>query len=152
MLFRSTEESVHVIPTTTIPMGISCLAAFNPELDIDQNLSLMEEARLSVSSAQITFAVRDTEIEGKQVKAGDYLGLLENKIKLVEREIYPMAEKLIEMMVTEESSIISVYYGEETEEAQVEAFVEKLEEKYPDFDIISFAGGQPLYYLILSVE
>lgn len=147
-----TEESVHVIPTTTIPMGISCLAAFNPELDINQNLSLMDEARLNVSSAQITFAVRDTEIEGKQVKAGDYLGLLENKIKLVEREIYPMAEKLIEMMVTEISSIISVYYGEETEEAEVEAFVEKLEEKYPDFDIISFAGGQPLYYLIMSVE
>lgn len=147
-----TEESVHVIPTTTIPMGISCLAAFNPEVDINQNLSLMDEARSSVSSAQVTFAVRDTEIEGKQVKAGDYLGLLENKIKLVEREIYPMAEKLIEMMVTESSSIISVYYGEETEEAEVEAFVEKLEEKYPDFDIISFAGGQPLYYLIMSVE
>lgn len=147
-----TEKSIHVIPTKTIPMGISCLAAFNPEVNLERNLTLMEEALESVRSAQITFAVRDTEIEGKQVKAGDYLGLLENKITLVEREIYPMAERLVERMISEDSSIISVYYGADTEEAEVEAFIAKLEEKYPDFDIISFAGGQPLYYLIMSVE
>lgn len=147
-----TEKSIHVIPTKTIPMGISCLAAFNPEMDLKRNLELMEDALTTVRSAQVTFAVRDTEIEGKAVKAGDYLGLLENKIKLVEREIYPMAEKLVDMMVSDESSIISVYYGQDTNEEEVEAFIANLEQKYPDYDIISFAGGQPLYYLIMSVE
>lgn len=147
-----TEKSVHVIPTKTIPMGISCLAAFNPEVNLERNLTLMEDALNSVKSAQITYAVRDTEIEGKKVSAGDYLGLLENKIKLVEREIYPMAEKLIEMMISEDSSIISVYYGKDTREEEVAEFVARLEETYPDFEIISYAGMQPLYYLIMSVE
>lgn len=147
-----TEKSVHVIPTKTIPQGISCLAAFNPESTVEKNLELMKEAIASVKSAQITFAVRDTEIDGQPIKAGDYLGLLENKIKLVERDIYPMAHELIEMMVTEDSSIISIYHGEETKEADVNEFVAELEEKYPDIDIINFAGMQPLYYLIMSVE
>lgn len=147
-----TDKSIHVIPTKTIPMGISCLAAFNPEVDLARNQELMTEALNNVRSAQVTFAVRDTEIDGKAVKAGDYLGLLENKIKLVEREIYPMAEKLVDLMVSEASSIISVYYGQDTDEAEVQAFIDRLEEKYPDYDIISFAGGQPLYYLIMSVE
>lgn len=147
-----TEKSIHVIPTKTIPMGISCLAAFNPEVDLTRNQALMAEALNNVRSAQVTFAVRDTEIDGKAVKAGDYLGLLENSIKLVEREIYPMAEKLVDLMVSDDSSIISIYYGQDTDEAEVEAFIARLEEKYPDYDIISFAGGQPLYYLIMSVE
>lgn len=147
-----TDKSLHVIPTKTIPMGISCMASFNPEADLKRNLKLMEDALNSVKSAQITYAVRDTEIEGKKVKAGDFLGLLENKIKMVEREIYPMAEQLIAMMVTEDSSAISVYYGKDTRIEEVEEFVARLEEKYPDHEIISFAGMQPLYYLIMSVE
>lgn len=147
-----TDKSVHVIPTKTIPQGISCLAAFNPEISVEKNLVLMDEAIASVKSAQITFAVRDTEIDGQKIEAGDYLGLLENKIKLVERNIYPMAHELIEMMVTEESSIISIYHGNDTKESEVNEFVAELEEKYPDIDIISFAGMQPLYYLIMSVE
>ncbi len=147
-----TEKSVHVIPTKTIPQGISCLAAFNPESPVEKNLKLMDEAIASVKSAQITFAVRDTEIEGQKIKAGDYLGLLENKIKLVEREIYPMAHELIDMMVSEDSSIISIYHGKDTKEEDVAEFTAELEEKYPDFDVINFAGMQPLYYLIMSVE
>lgn len=147
-----TEKNVHVIPTKTIPQGISCLAAFNPETTVEKNLALMDEAIAGVKSAQITFAVRDTEIDGQKIQAGDYLGLLENKIKLVEREIYPMAHELIEMMVTDESSIISIYQGKDTTEADVLEFVAELEEKYPDFDIINYAGMQPLYYLIMSVE
>lgn len=147
-----TEKSLHVIPTKTIPQGISCLAAFIPESPLERNLKLMDEALSDVKSGQITFAVRDTEIDGQPIKAGDYLGLLEGRIKYVERELYPMAHELIEDMVDEDSSIISIYHGKDSDEAEVEAFVSELEEKYPDFDIINYAGMQPLYYLIFSVE
>lgn len=147
-----TDKSIHVIPTKTIPQGISCLATFNPEGTTEENLAVMTEAIANVASAQITFAVRDTEIDGKKIKAGDYLGLLENKIHLVERDLYPMADKLIAEMVREDSAIISVYHGRDTKEEEVAAFVAKLEEKYPDFDIIAIAGQQPIYYLIMSVE
>lgn len=147
-----TEKSLHVIPTRTIPQGISCLAAFIPESTVERNLKLMEDALKEVKSGQITFAVRDTEIDGQPIKAGDYLGLLEGKIKYVERELYPMAHELIEDMVDEDSSIISIYHGKDSDEAEVEAFVAELTEKYPDFDIINYAGMQPLYYLIFSVE
>lgn len=147
-----TDKSVHVMPTRTIPQGISCLAAFIPESSVEKNLKLMEEAQSEVKSGQITFAVRDTEIDGQSIKAGDYLGLLEEKIKYVERDLYPMAHELIKDMVDEDSSIISIYHGKDSNEEEVEAFVSELEEKYPDFDIINYAGMQPLYYLIFSVE
>ncbi|PKK38655.1 Dihydroxyacetone kinase family protein [Clostridiaceae bacterium JG1575] len=147
-----TDKKLHVVPTKTIPQGISCLAAFNPEADEHENEELMMRALKEVKSAQITFAVRDTEIEGQKVHAGDYLGLLENKIKMVERDIYPMAERLIEEMVDKDTSVISVYHGKDTQEEEVNAFVEALSAKYPDYDVISYAGMQPLYYLILSVE
>lgn len=147
-----TEKKVHVVPTKTIPQGIACMTAFNYESDTEENLEILKDAIKSVKSAQVTFAVRDTEIEGQAVHAGDYLGLLENKIKLVEREIYPTALELVDMMVNEDTSVISVYYGKDTVESEVEAFVEALEEKYPDHDVISFNGMQPIYYLIMSVE
>lgn len=147
-----TDKSVHVMPTRTIPQGISCLAAFIPESSVEKNLKLMEEAQSEVKSGQITFAVRDTEIDGQSIKAGDYLGLLEEKIKYVERDLYPMAHELIKDMVDEDSSIISIYHGKDSNEEEVEVFVSELEEKYPDFDIINYAGMQPLYYLIFSVE
>ena len=147
-----TEKTVHVVPTKTIPQGISCLTAFNHDSTGEENLELMDQAIKAVKSAQVTFAVRDTEIDGQQVAAGDFLGLLENKIKLVERDLFPMAGKLIEMMVDENSSVISVYYGRDTQEDEVEAFVKALEDKYPDHDVISFNGMQPIYYLIMSVE
>ena len=147
-----TDKSIHVIPTKTIPQGISCLAAFIPESPVERNLKLMEDAQGEVKSGQITYAVRDTEIDGQSIKAGDYLGLREGKIKYVERALYPMAHSLIRDMVDEDSSIISVYHGKDAVVEEVEAFVEKLEEEYPDFDIISYAGMQPIYYLIFSVE
>lgn len=147
-----TEKKVHVVPTKTIPQGIACMTSFNYESDTEENLELFRDAIKSVKSAQVTFAVRDTEIDGQAVHAGDYLGLLENKIKLVEREIYPTALELVDMMVNEDTSVISVYYGKDAVESEVEAFVETLENKFPDHDVISFNGMQPIYYLIMSVE
>ncbi len=147
-----TDRAVHVVPTKTIPQGITCLASFNPNESPEENSEVMAEAIKSVKSGAITFAVRDTEIDGKQIKAGDYLGLLETKIKFVERDLYSLAEKLLGEMADEDSSVISIYSGKDVNKEDAEKFAEKMEEKYSDHDIIALDGGQPIYYMILSVE
>lgn len=147
-----TDRKVHVIPTKTIPQGITCLASMDLEKEAGELEEAFKEALTSVKSGAITFAVRDTEIEGKIIKAGDYLGLIENKIKMVERELYPLAEKLLGEMVGEDTSVISLYYGKDVKEEEMEEFTSLIEEKYKDHDVIALRGDQPIYYILLSVE
>lgn len=147
-----TDKNVTVIPTKTIPQGITCLASFNPESEFTEVKEFFENAISDVKSGAITFAVRDTEIDGKNIKAGDYLGLLENKIKMVERDLFPLGEKLIEEMTKEDSSVISIYFGKDVNKEEAEKFTEEIENKYKDYDVIALDGNQPIYYLLLSVE
>ena len=145
-------KDVYVIPTKTIPQGVAALTSFNPEADAETNYDTLISSLETVKSGSVTYAVRDTEIEGKEVKQGDYLGLLENKIKVVKRELYPLVEELIESMVDEHSSSITLFYGEDVKEEEFNELVELLEEKYEDLDVMSVAGKQPLYYFIIAVE
>ena len=145
-------KDVYVIPTKTIPQGVAALTAFNPEADVEDNYDALMNSISTVKSGSVTYAVRDTEIEGKEVKQGDYLGLLESKIKVVRRDLYGLVEELIENMVDEDSSSITLFYGEDVKEEEFEAFVASLEEKYEDLDVMSVAGEQPLYYFIIAVE
>jgi uncharacterized protein len=146
------EKNIIVIPTKTIPQGIACITIFDVEATIEDNLSAMTGAMEKVTTGQVTYAVRDTEIDGKAISEGDILGLLEGKINEVGNNIYEVCEKVIANMCDEDSELITVLYGEEVDDDKVSELIAKLEEKYPDKDIQSYSGKQPLYYFIVSVE
>jgi uncharacterized protein len=147
-----TEKNIIVIPTKTIPQGITCVSIFDPEAEVSDNVEAMTEAISKVATGQVTYAVRDTEMDGKVISEGDILGLVEGKINEVGKDAYQVCEKIIENMCNEDSELITVLYGEDAEEDKVNELIQTLEEKYPDKDIQSYNGKQPLYYFIVSVE
>lgn len=146
------EVNVAVIPTKTVPQGITAMISFLPEGDIDSNVEAMTEAVKTVKSGSITHAVRDTTVDDKEIHEGDCLGMLEGKIAIVNSDLNETFASLVEAMVDESSEIITVYYGEDVNEADAEALAEALEEKYPDCDITVRRGGQPVYYYLIAVE
>jgi uncharacterized protein len=146
------ERNIIVIPSKTIPQGITAVTVFNAEASAEDNKEAMIEEIQKVATGSVTYAVRDTEMDGKEIKEGNILGLLEGKINQVGCDPYEVCNKLIENMVTEDSELITILYGEETDEAQVEEMVSALESKYKSFDVQSYKGDQPLYYFIAAVE
>lgn len=146
------EKNIAVVPTKTIPQGIACITIFDSEAALEDNITAMNDAIEKVTTGQVTYAVRDTEMDGKAINEGDILGLLEGKINVVGNDIYEVCEDVLANMCDENSELITILYGAETDEAKVSELVSKLEEKYPDKDIQSYNGMQPLYYFIVSVE
>lgn len=146
------EKNVIVIPTKTIPQGITCLTEFNVNDEEKANTKNMLESIDKVSSGSVTYAVRDTEMDGVQIKAGDILGLIEGKISKVGENPYEICYDLIKEMVNDESELISIYYGEGLNEEEVNSLTKRLESEYEDFDVQSNCGKQPLYFFIVSVE
>jgi uncharacterized protein len=146
------DKNIIVIPSKTIPQGITAVTVFNAEASVDENKEAMTEEIQKVSTGSVTYAVRDTEMDGKEIKEGNILGLLEGKINQVGTNPYEVCEKLIENMVTEDSELITILYGKESDEAQVEDMVSTLESKYKNLDVQSYKGDQPLYYFIVAVE
>ena len=143
---------VYVIPTKTIPQGISAMIAYNPGADIEAVLEDMNEVIKEVKTGQITHAVRDTMVDGKEIKQGNFLGILDDEIEIVSETLEDAAKELIEAMVDEGSEIISIYYGEDVKADDANKLGEYLEENYSDYDIEAHSGGQPVYYYIISVE
>ncbi|HAT4242482.1 DAK2 domain-containing protein [Clostridium perfringens] len=146
------DKDIRVIPTKTIPQGITCITMFNPEADVEENTEELKEAMEMVKTTSVTYAVRDTEVDGKEIKEGNILGLVEGKIKEVGEDPYKVAEDLIDSLVDEDSELITIFYGKDCEEEKVDALIEKLEGKYEDLDVQCYNGEQPLYYFIMSVE
>ncbi|MDG6882978.1 DAK2 domain protein [Clostridium perfringens] len=146
------DKDIRVIPTKTIPQGITCITMFNPEADVKENTEELKEAMEMVKTTSVTYAVRDTEVDGKEIKEGNILGLVEGKIKEVGEDPYKVAEDLIDSLVDEDSELITIFYGKDCEEEKVDALIEKLEGKYEDLDVQCYKGEQPLYYFIMSVE
>ncbi|MGL4451566.1 MAG: DAK2 domain-containing protein [Sarcina sp.] len=146
------EKDVRVIPTITVPQGITAVTMFNPHADVDANEQEFKTAMNNVKSASVTYAVRDTEMDGIEIKEGNILGLIEGKIKEVGESAYDVASTLIEKLTDEDSELITIFYGEDCDETKVEELVANLEEKYEDFDIQCYKGNQPLYYFIIAVE
>ncbi|AYD40024.1 DAK2 domain-containing protein [Clostridium fermenticellae] len=147
-----TDKNVKVIPTKTIPQGIAAITCFNEDLDLDSNVESMLGAINKIASGSVTFAVRDTQIDGKDVKSGDMLGIIEGKIEYVGKDRYQICEDIISSMVNEESELITILYGEDCDNETVNKLVSKLEEKYPQLDVQCYNGDQPIYYFIVSVE
>ena len=146
------DKNVIVIPTTSIPQGITCVTMFNPENEVTENEEALKEAMEMVKTGSVTYAVRDTEMDGIEIKEGNMLGLVEGKIKKVGESHCKVAEEVLEEMIDEDSELITIFYGSDISEEEAESFTEKLEEKYPDLDVQCYEGAQPLYYFLLSVE
>ena len=146
------DKNVHVIQTKSIPQGITAITVFSNELSTEENIDNMNKAIHSVSSGAVTYAVRDTEIDGTIIKEGNILGLLESRIIEVGEDVYSVTENLLTKMVTNESELVTLFYGSECDSSKVEEFVNLLEEKYSNMDVQCYNGGQPLYYFLISVE
>lgn len=145
-------KRVIVIPSRTVPQGISAMIAFADDATPEENQETMKEAAENVKTGEVTFSVRDTSIEGTSILKGDIMGITDSGISAVGPEITDVAERMVDKMVDEDSSLITVYYGEDTKEEDASRLVEILTEKYPEVDIEVHFGGQPIYYYIISVE
>ena len=146
------DKDILVIPTKTVPQGITAIINYMPEADIDTNAETMLEEIKNVKTGQVTYAVRDTHIDNKEIHEGDIMGIGDQGILSVETDIEEATLKMLEEMVDDDTELISLYYGQDTDEADADAFGEKLEELYPEIDIDVHNGGQPIYYYVLSVE
>ena len=146
------DKEIIVVPTKTIPQGISAMISFVPEKNSEENLASMTEAISRVKTGQVTYAVRDTRIDDKEIHEGDIMGIGDAGILAVGKERLQVAEDMVAEMIDEEAEIISVYYGEDVSEADAEALSDALAEKYPECEVELNQGGQPIYYYLISVE
>jgi DAK2 domain fusion protein YloV len=146
------EEEIYVIPSKTVPQGLSALLAFNPDSDVTANEKAMTQALGHVKSGQITFAVRDTHIDGLEIEKNDFMGIAEGKIAVKDKEKLKAAEGLLEEMLDEDSEILTIIYGEDVSEAEVQTLTDYVEEHYENVEVEVHDGKQPLYSFIFSVE
>ena len=146
------DKKVYVVTTSSIPQGIGAMLSFNEALEPEENLEGMKEAILGIKTGEVTFAVRDTSVEGKEIHKNNIMGISDNGIDAVGTEVVDVTKQLIETLVDEDSGLISLYYGEDVTKEEAEELAGFLGEKYEDLDIDLRYGGQPIYYYILSVE
>ena len=146
------DKKIIVIPTKTVPQGITAVINYIPDLSAEENEQTMTEEIKNVATGQVTYAVRDTNIDGKEIKQGDFMGLGDSGILSVGTTITDVALSMIDEMMQDELELISIYYGSEITEEDAENLKKLTEEKYPDCDIELQYGGQPIYYYIVSAE
>ncbi len=147
-----TKRFIHVIPTVSIPEGVSACLAFNMDGTVDENIEAMNTARSSVSSGAVTYAVRKTHIDGFDLSEGDIIGMSAGKIEAKDKLVGEATIKLVEKMMNEDKVNITLFYGEGVNEEDANALCEKLQEKYPDCEVSAIPGNQPVYYYLISVE
>ena len=146
------DKEIVVVPTKTIPQGITALISFQPDMTGEENLEGMMEAVSMVKTGQVTYAVRDTRLDEKDIHEGDIMGIGDHGILAVGKGREAVAKEMVAAMVDEDSEVISIYYGAETSEEAANKLAEELEETYPDCEVEVNMGGQPIYYYIISVE
>ncbi len=146
------DKEIIVVPTKTIPQGISALINYLPDKSPRENEALMRDEIRMVKTVELTYAVRDTKIEDKTIHAGDIMGVGDNGIVSVGSDLHETAVDAVQALVNEDSELISVYYGQETKEEDADALGEKLRELYPECEVEVASGGQPIYYFIISIE
>ncbi len=146
------EKNIFVIPSKTVPQGITALINFMPDSSAKENATRMTEELKNVKTGQVTYAVRDTLIDDKSIRQGDYMGVGDSSILAVGKDMKSVIQEMVAQLVDEESAIISIYYGQEIEASAAEQLGKELEETYPDCEVEIHYGGQPIYYYIISVE
>lgn len=146
------DKNVIVVPTKTVAQGISALLAYSEEAAPEDNFNAMSEEIARVKSGSVTYAVRDTEVDDKVIRQGDIMGIGDKTILSVGQNISEVTKDLIDNLMDDDSELISIYYGNDIEEASAEELAKQIEEAYPDADVELNYGGQPIYYYIVSVE
>lgn len=146
------EVPVTVIPTRTIPQGLAALLGFHAEAEPEENKQSMMEAYQGVRSGELTYAIRDSNVDGHEIQKGDYLGICEGKIDVVGKDMHEVALSLLDRMIGEEAEMLTILYGQEVDEENVNALVQALEKKYPDIELEVHKGDQPVYYYLFAVE
>ncbi len=147
-----TDKNLLVIPTKTIPQGITAVINYVPEMSVEDNEVTMMQEIGNVKTGQVTYAVRDTMIDDKEIKQGDFMGIGDGGILSVGQDMLPVTKDMVKAMVEASSELISVYYGSDVPEETAAQLGRELEEAYPNCDIELQYGGQPIYYYIISVE
>ncbi|MDQ0198556.1 DAK2 domain-containing protein [Neobacillus ginsengisoli] len=146
------EEEIYVIPSKTVPQGMSALLSFNPAGEVKANEKAMTEALQHVKTGQITFAVRDTHIDGLKIEKDDFMGISDGKIIVKNKDKITAAQELLATMINEDSEILTILYGEDVSEKEVTPLVEYIEENFGDIDVEIHNGQQPLYSFIFAIE
>lgn len=146
------DKKIIVIPTKTVPQGITAMINYIPEESAEENEARMKEEILNVKTGQVTYAVRDTKIDDKEIHMNDIMGIGDSGILAVGQGIFETTMAMMDELVGEDSEIIGVYYGEDVSEEDAEALGAAIEEKYPDAEVEVHYGGQPIYYYVVSVE
>ena len=146
------DREIIVIPTKTIPQGISAMICFSPELSVKENTESMTEALSTVHSAEVTYAVRNTSIDGHAISEGDIMVIGDAGLLSVEKNIEDAVLKSAKEMIDDDSEILTLYYGKDVKEADAEALADHLRLKFKHVEVELQYGGQPIYYYFLSVE
>lgn len=146
------DKDIIVLPTKTIPQGIVAMVNYIPDYSAEENKETMLSEIGNVKTGQVTYAVRDTEIDGKTIKQNDYMGIGDSSILSVGQDLKATTLEMVDAMVDEDSAIVSIYYGTDATEEAAEEIGAVIEEKYPDVEVEINAGGQPIYYYVISVE
>lgn len=146
------DKEIIVVPSKTAPQGVAALVSFDASKSGEENLASMTEEMRGVKTGQVTYAVRDTNIDGKSINAGDIMGIDDQGIKAVSTDLAAATKDLLKEMVDEDSELISIYYGADVKEEDAQEFADYVEATYEDCDVEFNYGGQPIYYYILSVE
>jgi dihydroxyacetone kinase-like predicted kinase len=145
-------KRVRVVPTKTIPQGVSALLAYNYSADLDANARSMERSAQEVRTAEVTTAVRDVSLNGLEVTEGQIIGLLDGDLVIAGYDLDTTVLKLLRHMAVDEAEIVTFYYGETVSEESAQALVEQVESQYPDVELEIIDGGQPHYHFIISTE
>lgn len=146
------DREIIVIPSKSVPQGIAAMLAFNEDASKEENKENMMEAVASVIDASITYAVRDTTINGKEIHKDDIIGIAAKDIISSGKTVYDVVTDTVDKLMDEDISLVTLFYGEDVSEEDAEVVREAIEEKYPDIDIDVIEGDQPIYYYIISLE
>lgn len=147
-----TNKNLVIIPTRSVPEGISAAIAFNPDASVEENTEAMNDAIKGVKSGSVTYAVRDTHVDGFDLAVGEIIGLDDKAILAKGKLVSETTERLVEKLISEDTMNITLFYGEDIREEEAVALCEKLAQKYPDCEVTSAYGGQPVYYYLVSLE
>ena len=146
------DKKIVVLPTKTIPQGISAMIGYMPEASVDENAENMKDAYQDIASGQVTYAVRDTSIDGKEIHNGDIMGINDDGIAAVGKDLMETTIELLSTMVDEDSELICLYYGADVSKQDADTLSDEIEEKFPECEVEVNFGGQPIYYYMISVE
>lgn len=146
------DKDIIVVPSKTVPQGITAIINYMPDADAQTNLEAMIEGIGNVKTGQVTYAVRDTHIDDKEIHEGDIMGIGDSGILAVGQSVEETTKEMLAQLVDEDTELISLYYGQDVQDESAENFAQEIEDLYPDVDVDVHSGGQPIYYYVLSVE